>query len=360
MKRRAKGEGSIWKSEKEGLWVASITIDGKLKRKRSKTQRIVREWLDQQREQIRQGKIVESGQMTFSQLIDKYLEVLGTHLRPKTLESYSNLIRLHIRPELGRVKLKQLSTLHIQELCHRKEKELSPRSVEYIHAIIRRILNAAVKWGLTVNNVALGVELPKKVKKPVEPLTVAQAKRFVEVLEGDRLKALWLLAIGCGLRRSELLGLHKEDVSLETGMIEVKYSLVEVKGKGLILGEPKSEASKRVLALPDFALEALRGHLEQDQRVSEYVFHTSTGKPISPRNASKYFKLVLKRAGLPGTIRLHDLRHTTISWLLAKGVPMKDVQMIAGHSQFSTTADIYGHMLPGAKEAAARKLDGVL
>ena len=111
--------------------------------------------------------------------------------------------------------------------------------------------------------------------------------------------------------------------------------------------------------MPDFSLEALKEHME-DNQASNFVFHTRTGKPLSPSNVTSYFKRLVKRSGLPETTRLHDLRHTMISWLLAKNVPIKDVQAIAGHSQISTLMGIYAHTMPGYQDAAARKLDGIL
>jgi integrase len=366
MKRRAKGEGSLFFSETEGLWVASITVDGKLRRKRSKKQRAVREWLDIQKEAVRKSLLVSDERLTVSEFLDKYMKEVGAHtLRPKTIESYSTLIRLHIAPEIGKVKLSQLRPTHLQTLYDKKMRQgLSKRTVEYIHAVIHKALDNALKLGLVSRNVADSVSPPTPDKTPTVALTLTQARCLVKALEGDPRRALWLLAIGTGLRRGELLGLQKNCVNLETGEIEVKFNLVEIKkpdrGDRLILGEPKSQASRRVVGLPDFAFAALKDHLDTDQVATEFVFHTSKGTPISPRNATRYFKEVLKRAGLPQTIRLHDLRHTAITWLLAKGVPPKDVQAVAGHSNFGVTMDLYGHVMPGAHQTAARKLDGLL
>lgn len=188
-------------------------------------------------------------------------------------------------PEIGSVRLNQLRPTRLQILYSIKlESGLSRRTVQYIHAVIHKALDQALKWGLVARNVADSVTPPTPPKKQVEPLTLAQAKQFTQVLEGDPRKAMWLVAIGTGLRRGELVAIHKNDVDLEAGIIDVKYNLVEVVGEGIILGEPKSEASKRPVGLPDFALQALKDHMEADPVVSDYVFHTSRGTPYRPRN----------------------------------------------------------------------------
>jgi integrase len=99
--------------------------------------------------------------------------------------------------------------------------------------------------------------------------------------------------------------------------------------------------------------------LDKHPSNSGYVFATGNGTPFSPRNILRHFKSKLKEAGLPESTRIHDLRHSFISWLLASGVPPKDVQVIAGHAQFATTMDIYAHIMPGANREAAKKIEGL-
>jgi integrase len=128
---------------------------------------------------------------------------------------------------------------------------------------------------------------------------------------------------------------------------------------GLFVGEPKSESSRRVVAMPDFVFETLLNQYKHRNPDSEYVFTTSKGSPFFPRNIVRHFKKALKKAGLPETTRIHDLRHFFVSWLLAQNTPPKDVQVIVGHAQFSTTVDIYGHMMPEAYQDAADKMNGL-
>jgi integrase len=136
-----------------------------------------------------------------------------------------------------------------------------------------------------------------------------------------------------------------------------KQTLNLLPGRGLVVGEPKSERSRRKVALPNFARQVLADHLVKRGPESEYVFCTSKGTPFAPRNMIRHFKKILAKAGLPATIRIHDLRHTFVSFMLAENVPASDVQKIAGHASFSTTVDIYGHLMSGAHKEAAKKMD---
>jgi len=111
------------------------------------------------------------------------------------------------------------------------------------------------------------------------------------------------------------------------------------------------------VTVPDYVREVLIEHKENQTVESEFVFCTSNGTPFSPRNIVRHFKRTLAKADLPDTIRLHDLRHTFVSFMLAQNVPPKDVQAIAGHASFKTTMDIYGHLMPGAQREAAKKMD---
>ena len=147
-----------------------------------------------------------------------------------------------------------------------------------------------------------------------------------------------MLLLTTGIRRGEALGLQKQNLHLDEGTVAIKHSLSFITGKGLILGEPKSEKSNRKLALPEFTVEVLRDHLTKYSLNSNFVFSTGNGTPFSPRNIIRHFKLKLVEAGLPRETRIHDLRHSYATWLL-QNTSVKDVQLLLGHAQASTTLD---------------------
>jgi len=358
-KRRSKGEGTVYQRP-DNLWVAQITLpDHKRITKYGKSQKEVREWLLLKRKELSDGVMANDERLTVSIFLDKWYEdIAKPRLRPSTQTVHEVMIRLHIKPQIGYIRLSQLTPVHLQNLYTEKLKEgLSNRSVKYIHTIIHQMLGQALKWGLVKRNVSEAVDAPIPNSKPIEPLTQAQVQSLLEALKDDRLYSFYVVALGCGLRRGELLALTWDSVDLDNGLLYVKKSLQAQKGKGLVSGEPKSPSSRRTIAMPDFVKNALA--TKEKVVESPYVFCTSNGTPFGPRNIVRHFKKTLKKANLPQTIRLHDLRHTFVSYMLSQNVPVKDVQVIAGHADFSTTMDIYGHLMPGAQKEAAKKMDGL-
>ena len=358
-KKRARGEGTVYKRG-DGLWVAQVTLpNGKRKAKYSRTQAVVKDWLLEQRRQITDGVFVDDKKITFGNFLDQWFnDIAIPRLKPSTITTHSSVIKNHIMPAIGDIRLSHLSPAHLQSLYSQKLKEgLSNRTVKYIHTIIHQTLDQALKWGLVARNVSDAVDAPKPDKSSVEPLTQAQVQRLLEALKDDRLYAFYVVSLGCGLRRGEALALTWDAVDLEDGTLYVQQIIQHIIGQGLVISEPKSEKSRRVVVMPDFVKEALKIHKGNQVVESEYVFHTSVGTPFYPRNIVRHFKKILDKAGLPGHIRLHDLRHTFVSFMLSQNVPPKDVQEIAGHASFKTTMDIYGHLMPGAQREAAKKMD---
>ena len=362
MRRRAKGEGTVFWMATKNLWVAQITLpSGKKKAKYSRTQKEVKDWLLEQRKAVKDQAWVDSKSITFGSYLERYMSDVGAHtLRPQTIEAYDNLIRIHIVPELGNIKLGLLQPHHLQKLYSDKINQgLSNRTVQFMHAVIRKALKQAVRWGLIVRNVTDLVEAPKVKKKAFTTWTADQVKQFLRVVREDRLYSLYVLAASTGMREGELLGLYWEDVDYKAGVVSVRRTVEQLKGKGLVLSEPKSEKSKRSIAIPAFALVILRDHQSNQGKTTGLIFRTANNTPFSPRNLVRDFKKHINTAGLPD-IRFHDLRHTAATLMLSEGVHPKVVQEILGHSQISLTLDTYSHVLPTLQDDAARKMDTIL
>jgi len=361
-KRRASGEGSICFSEKEQLWIGQITLpDGKRRRKRSKTQKTIKEWLLSQREAIRDGLVVEDEKVTLGQFLDRYMsDVAAYTLRPKTLESYNSLIKIHIKPALGDIRVNQLRPAVVQKFYADKlESGLSRRTVQYIHSILHKTLDQALKWGLVVRNVCDLVEAPAPKRKTPNTWTAEQVKKFLITVKDHRWYPIYVIALYCGLREGEVLGLYFEDLDLLHDMIHVRHAVQYLVGKGLVITEPKTESSKRTVTIPGFAHDVLVEYLHPLLRNQGLIFVTSNNTPISPRNLIRHFKEALEEAGLP-EIRFHDLRHTHASLLLAAGVHPKLVQERLGHSQISLTLDTYSHVTPNMQDGVADKFDELM
>jgi integrase len=364
-RKRGQGEGTIYK-RKDGRWAAVINLgyqNGKLRRKSfyGKTRGEVREKLTTALNDAQKGIPISTDRQTVGHFLDHWLkECAKQATRPRTYEDYSTVVQRHITPALGRIPIVKLTPQHVQRfLNERQESGLSGRSVQRIRAVLRNALNQALKWGLIVRNAAALTEPPHIEKHEIQPITPEQARRFLHAIAGDRLEALFTVALALGLRRGEALGLRWQDIDFEKCILRVNYSLQRFGGK-LHLAELKTKNSRRVLHMPEVLVLKLQEHRKRQlhERLAsscweenDLVFASSIGTPSEPRNVNRHFDQLLKRAGL-SHFRLHDLRHYCASLLLMQGVQLKVVSEILGHTQISTTADIYTHVLPEIKKEA--------
>lgn len=370
MNRRGKGEGSIFK-RKDGTWSARIEVgrdaNGKRIRKDvyGKTKKAVTDELTRLQSQKSGGTLIPDDQKNMTTFLDWWLDNAAVlTVRPKTLEWYRQVCATHIKPKLGTVKLQKLTPTHIQNLiAEMARNKKSPRMRQIVYALLHRALVVAVKQGMIARNVVEAVDRPTVPKHEITPMTAEQAGKFLAAAEEDRLFAMYALALGTGMRQGELFGLEWSDIDLKAGTLQVRRTLVDIKGV-FTTNEPKTDSGRRLIELPEFCTAALWAHkaqsLTEGLAGNERVFTTPEGKPLTRSSVTHgSFRHILKRAGITG-IRFHDLRHTTATLLLAAGTHPKVVQERLGHSQISMTLDIYSHCLPSMQKEAATKLDGLL
>lgn len=374
MGKRGNGEGSISRRGGGG-WMGQYTVHAAGGKKRrtvyGKTRAEVAKKLARALADREDGLVFDAGGQTVGEYLDRWLadSVKGS-VRPKTFESYEWLVRKHIAPALGRIKLASLNAAHLQGLYRSKlDAGLSARTVRYVHAVMHRALKQALRWGLVPRNVSEAVDPPKLQRKEIKPLSRGEARRLLEAARDNRLEALYVLAVHCGLRQGELLGLRWEDIDLEAATLQVRRVLTTAK-EGPKFTAPKTARSRRTIMLNRQAVEALRRHHdrqfeESTQFADEWqdyglVFATTAGTPINPRNLTgRSFKPLLKQADLPD-IRFHDLRHTCATLLLSSGVHPKLVQELLGHATIAITLDTYSHVLPGMGDQAANAMETAL
>lgn len=370
-KRRANSEGTIVQRA-DGRWMALLSLpSGKRRTFYGKTQSEALKKMEQSKRNLQDGLPLSSERITIADYLSLWLkDSVKPAVRTYTFQSYETQVRLHITPELGRIRLAKLTPQDIQGFLNRKrENGLSARSVQNIHAVLRRALAQAERWGLVPRNVARLVSPPRVSRTTVHPLTPVEVKKLLTAIEHDRLAALYTVALAVGLRQGETLGLRWEDVNLETGTLSVNFTLQRI-DKMNILAEPKTEKSRRTIKLPESCVVALEAHqtLQDQERTfagAEWrdewglVFTEDDGSPLSRVAVTRRFQRILEGADIPKR-RFHDLRHTCATLLLAQGVPLKVVQETLGHTLFSTTADIYSHVLPVLMADAASKMDAIL
>ncbi|HVD04274.1 MAG TPA: site-specific integrase [Candidatus Dormibacteraeota bacterium] len=319
---------------------------------------------------------VQAGKVpTVGTFLEQWLqESAKPTVRPSTFVSYSTIVKAHLVPGLGRVRLDRLTPQMVQTFLNQKHAAgLSPRRVEYIRAVLRRALGQAVKWRTLPQNVASLVDPPKVEHRLVAPMTPADAQAVVAAFQGHRLEGLVTVMLGLGLRLGEALGLKWSEVDLDLRRVSIVATLQRLPDEDgvrqWVLGKPKSSQSNRTFPLPEVVTDALQAERSRQRRAqlaagpawqeTGFVFTGQTGQPWTQNGALHAFQHQLAVAGIP-KMRLHDLRHGCATLLLAKKVPARVVMEILGHSQISMTMNTYSHVVPDLLSDAAEAMDAAL
>lgn len=382
MAKRTYGSGSIFKLP-DGRLVGVVTLGsdeyGKPIRKRfygpkKKPEAIQRAELNRKIKQAHadhaKGLPVNFKSQTFAQFLEFWLE---NHIRvnkaPRSYESFGTIIRNHINPALGRVRLDKLTTPQVQVFLNQMtdQKGLSPASIRHIKTVLVAALNKAVLWKNIQTNVAQATETPKIRPTQVRFLTAAEAFKLLDACENNRFGAIFALELNLGLRRSEALGIPWDAVDFENRRIEIRQGVQRIGGK-LTICDVKNDSIGTV-GMTDSIYKLLKaqqikqlemrlkaGPAWQDKGL---VFTNFKGGPLEPVTFSREFKRVLQKAELPD-IRLHDLRHSAGTLLVAQGVPMKHVQQFLRHKSMSTTAKFYAHVDDTMLQAVGDTMEKIL
>jgi len=401
-KRRHSGEGAIYQT-KDGRWRAAVDLGweaGKRQRKylsgptKSAVARAVREALAQ----------VEAGvPLTRDGLgptVEEWLwywhdNVQARRVRETTLSAQEVIIRRHLVPTLGRVRLRELTPEHVESLLVRLESpKFNSTSVLKVHRCLSRSLVVAMQRGLVSRNVCVLIDAPTPRNQEVEPLTREEARRLLAAAGQRRNAARWVLALATGLRQGEALALAWPNVDLEAGTIAIRQALTRARyahgcgrpptcgkrpvacpqrsGHGPELADVKSRAGKRLVTLPAPLVEALRAQrtAQIQERLAagsawwtepegakgmswDLVFRQPDGRPVGHKRDHADWKALLADAGVRDA-RLHDARHTAASLLLLLKVPARVVMEILGHSSYQLTMNTYSHVAPELNAEAAQ------
>src|ERR687897_78831 len=270
-KSRANGDGDVFPRKNEAGKITSyrgayVGPDGKRRYVSGKTKEEARKALRQARGDAERGLVFDADNLKLGEHLDRWLsDSVSDTVKATTFERYEQIVRLHLKPALGRVKLKALTPAHVRGLYREKlAAGSSARTVRYIHTTLHKALKQAVMDGLIPRNATEAVKPPQLSREEMRPLTPEQAKLLLKAAHeaGDRLEALYVLAIHTGLRQGELLGLKWDDVDLEDGSLQVRRTLTTAKG-GPVLAAPKTKGSRRTLKLTQTALQALKSHLNR-------------------------------------------------------------------------------------------------
>jgi len=389
-KRRGTGEGNVYQRS-DGRWEARLSLgwaNGKRTRKSyfGATQAAVEDQLLKARSDLSRGLPVAVERQTVKGFLDQWLDQsVKPSVRPATFQQYHQHVRLYLGPSLGKLALSTLSPQHCQIFVNERLKSgLSPRTVQLSLVILRHALDTAMKWNLVGRNVAKLVDSPRVRRHEITPLDPAKARKFLDAVKGERLEALYSVALGLGLREGEALGLRWSDIDLDGAQLSIRQTLQRVGGKrfgtgkgNLVFTEPKTDRSRRTLRMPEALVKALRAHRvrQMQERLvagsawkdNNLVFTTTIGTPLEGRSVVTDFKRLLEKANkpeidakIPMATRFHDLRHSAASLLLAHGVQLRAIMELLGHSTIALTANTYSHVMPSMMQDMADKMDAIL
>lgn len=375
--RAANGEGTKPVLRPDGRWWSRVTYydeDGARKRK-DIYGRTSAECVRKKRDffaDLDAGITEKSKDQTVEQYLTDWLEnVVKPNVRFITYENYKRDCRLHIIPSLGTRKLQELTRSHVQNLVSKlQRKGLSNYTVIGIMGVLRIALRHAHETAAIKNSVTDYLKLPKRDSAPVRHLTPEEARAILTAVKGNRLEAMFVAALALGLRRGEVLGLQWEDIDFEKNVVFIRRSRYTVARTGVV-SPPKTAAAKRTIHMPEIAATYLRSHRvrQYEERLSKgenwdtsttpYVFTNQKGQPLSASTFQYWVKKLVKLAGT-SDIHIHGLRHTAVSLLVAQKVDIKLITEIVGHSNVTTTLNIYAHLFASQRKEGAQAMNDIL
>jgi integrase len=374
---RQYGSGGAIKEIAPGLFRAQPSIGGRRYSVSANTKAGVIKAIRKLHADVEARGAVAGSAMTLEAYLAVWLrDTAKPSVRHTTYGIYERVVRLHVVPRLGRLRLSDLKPEHVDALLAAlgRETTLSPRGRQMVRDVLRGALQRAVRRGQLTRNAA-SYSTPIKVPTAnVVPWTPKEARAILAAAAGDRLEALYILALTLGLREGELFGLRWQDVDFDAGTVTVanNAALVEdARGRtAAALTTTKTEGSRRTLHAPDMAMEALRRReaigADEEQlaggkyRADDLVFPSTLGTVMSATNFIKRdWHGLLAMAGVPYR-RFHTCRHSAATFLLALGYDLFMVSKTLGHSQITLTANLYGHLTPKIQAEAANRIGDLL
>ena len=314
------------------------------------------------------GTYMEPERMPLRQWLNIWIDEYCLDAKERTRNTYRSSIETHIIPRLGAVPLCELQPHQIQQFVNALtsgDGALSPKSIKNIHGVLHRALEKAVQVRYLRDNPADSCSLPRIEKNEVDFLSGEELATFLQAIKGHRFERMFTVAVFTGMRQGELLGLCWDAVDLRRGTIKVKRQLQLVKGEYKIVETKNSKP--RTIVPPDYVMDTLKAQQKAQftQKLQAgpiwdnpmgFVFTDESGRHIARNTLYMNFKHVLKEAGLPESLRFHDLRHSYAVFALEHGDSIKEVQEALGHYSSAFTLDTSAHVSEDAlRESAARK-----
>lgn len=339
-----------------GRWQATYRVDGSFHTapQTFMTRKAAAAWLAGTKADLDRGSWVDPhhGKVTLGEYGDDWLA--GRQLRPTTRAKYRHLLDLNVLPKLGSRELAKLAAIDVRR-WYEALANRSQTQADDSYRMLRAIVRTAVADGLIVKS-PCQVKGGGSVKSPERPTaSPTEVAKAIEAVP-ERLRLAFLLMAWCQLRRGEVLGLQRGDVDLEAGTIRVERARVVPLGGPAEVGPPKTEAGSRTLNVPCNALPALEDHMERfvGPKPDAWLFGTSTGSAVSPRNLQRAWDRAREAAARPD-LHMHDLRHSGLTWAAATGATTAELMQRGGHAN-PRAALRYQHVAEGRDKAVAEAL----
>ena len=317
-----------------------------------------------------------SSDMLFADYLLEWLEIAKGRLAHATYGAYQGLLKSTIVPYFRKKKLtlRELEARHLQIFYSEMLRRVTPNTVIHYHAVIHSALKYAVKTDMLIQNVADKVDRPRKNSFQPVFLSADEMQKMFEALRGTKLELPVLVAAFYGLRRGEVVGLKWDAIDFEQKTITIRHTVTQmtIDGKSTVIskGRTKTKSSYRTLPLVkpfEDLLHQLKSQQAENRKLcgnayckkyADYIYVNELGERIIPNYITQHFPIVLQKNGMR-KIRFHDLRHSCASLLFANGVSLRDIQEWLGHSDISTTSNIYTHLDFNSKVASANAILGV-
>ncbi|MEI3415767.1 MAG: site-specific integrase [Christensenellales bacterium] len=355
-------------------WISTnLPVKGNKKRAENFMMDVRRNFVPPNVQRIEEREAMQKGDILFTDFLLKWLRVAKSTVKLTTYASYEMMATRIIIPyfETLNIKLKELTTEDIQEFYSAQLERVSANTVIHYHAVIHRALKYAVKIKTIQSNPAVNVERPRKEKFIGSFYDKKEINTLFDIIQGHPLEVAIKLAAFYGLRREEIIGLKWTAIDFENNTLTIQHTVTEcnLDGKHIEVASDtaKTDSSLRTMPLVTNFRAMLLAKKEKQEHYRklcgrsyckeylDYIFVNEMGERWKPRYLSDGFKRILEQNGLR-RIRFHDLRHTCASLLLANNVPMKKIQEWLGHSDFSTTANIYAHLDYQSKISSAEAM----
>lgn len=374
MTRRSKGEGSIRK-RKNGTWEGRYTVASYSERKKQnqksvygKTQRECREKLQKAIYENQMINYSREREFTIEEWIETWYRIFSKpNLRVSTANQYRYFIDRFIVPNIGNVKLKDLSNIQVQQFINKmrdtdrnggREGKIAPKTIKEVFNLLNRALNQAVTGRIIISNPCVGCILPKVEKSEMQILPIEKMKQYLEIANNKGYYALFYLELTTGLRRGELLALEWADLDVEKRELSITKTVHRINGD-IVVGPPKTKASNRKIKIGETALQCL---LEEhgNHPLNKYMFPSpKTGELRDPDSIARIHKKIAVEIDEP-KLRFHDLRHTFTTYSIMSGVDVKTISQTLGHSSSVITLDVYSHVTSEMKRDAADKIEKLM